>query len=379
MKIPRKRTLVISLIALLVLAGAMLAVRGGGAKPSSPNGATATANAPAGAALIELLQSEVVAAAPRDLQLLLPLSGGLRALNQASIGAKVGGEVREVLVREGESVRAGQVVARIDATEYEARAAQARGQMLASRGQYENARQTFERNRSLVDRGFISGTAFDKFQSELDVAKANLDAAEAGLAVARKSLADTVVKSPLDGMVAVRSVQPGEKVSPDSPLLQVVDLRTLELEGPVPMGDVGRVTIGQTVQLEVEGAGEFEGKLVRINPAVTEGTRSIMVYVRVDNPEGRLRAGMFARGGLVLGQRNGALAVPVTAVRYEGERGFVYTIENGVLAQREVTVGVRDESAGWIEIAGGLPAGAQVVRTNLGTLRVGSQVRLVKA
>ncbi len=373
MKISRNKLLLVVLgLAVLAGAGAMVRKASGSKQPAT------VAAAPA-ANVIELLQTDVVAAAAHDLRVTLPLSGSLRALNQAAVKAKVSGEVRDVLVREGEPVRAGQVIVRIDPTEYQAKVTQARGQMLAQRGQYENARQTWERNRDLVGRGFISKTAFDKFQSELDVAKANLDAAEGGLAVAQKALADTVVKSPLDGMVAVRSVQPGEKVSPDTALLEVVDLRILELEAPVPMADVGRVAIGQPVQLDVEGAGQFEGKLVRINPAVTQGTRSIMVYVRVDNPEHRLRAGMFAQGGLVLGQRAGVVSVPITAVRTEGERAFVYVIENGMLAERPVELGIRDDSAGLVEIAGGLASGAQVVRSNLGTLRVGSQVRLIKA
>lgn len=370
----RRKTILLAVLAVLVLLGATAAVRSArGNKEAKPPVAAA---APAG--LIELLQTDVVTASQRTLRTSLPLSGGLRALNQASVKAKVSGEVQQVLVREGEAVRAGQVIVRIDPSEYEAKVAQARGQMLAMRGQYENSRQTYERNRTLVDKGFISKTAFDNYQSNLDVAKANLDAAEGGLAVAQKALSDTVVKAPLDGTVAIRAVQPGEKVSPDTRLLDVVDLRTLELEAPVPTADVGRARIGQAVQLDVEGSGHFEGKLVRINPAVSEGTRSILVYVRVDNPEGRLRAGMFAKGALVLGEQADAIAVPVTAVRTEGERSFVYVVENGVLAEKAVQTGVRDEESGMVAIVSGLADGAQVVRNNLGTLRVGSQVRLVK-
>ncbi|WP_368667206.1 efflux RND transporter periplasmic adaptor subunit, partial [Cupriavidus taiwanensis] len=122
----------------------------------------------------------------------------------------------------------------------------------------------------------------------------------------------------------------------------------------------------------------FAGKLVRINPAVSEGTRSIMVYVRVDNADQKLRAGMFARGALVLGQRAAVVAVPVSAVRTEGERAFVYAIERDTLAERPVQLGLRDEAGGMVEIVAGLDAGAEIVRNNLGTLRSGSQVRLVK-
>ncbi|MDF3838101.1 efflux RND transporter periplasmic adaptor subunit [Cupriavidus basilensis] len=372
----RKKILIAMLatVAAIAVLGTAAAMRKtGGGKPAP---APAQAAAPG---TVEFLQSDLVDATTQDLRVSLPLSGGLRALNQASVKAKVSGEVQQVLVREGEAVRAGQVIVRIDATEYQAKVAQARGQMLAARGQYENSRQTYERNRELVGKGFISKTAFDNFQSNLDVARANLDAAQGGLEVAQKALADTVVKAPLDGLVAARAVQPGEKVSPDTRLIDVVDLRTLELEAPIPMADVARASIGQAVQLEVEGSGRFEGKLVRINPAVTQGTRSIMVYVRVENPDARLRAGMFAQGALVLGHHAGVVSVPVTAVRSDGERAFVYTIENDVLAEREVKPGIRDEGNGLVEITSGLAAGARVVRNNLGTLRAGSRVKLVKA
>ncbi|MGE8363258.1 efflux RND transporter periplasmic adaptor subunit [Cupriavidus sp.] len=377
----RKKILIVAIAAIAVIGvlSAAAAVRkAGNGKPGAAP-AQATARGAAAPGLVEFLQSDLVDATTQDLRVSLPLSGGLRALNQASVKAKVSGEVQQVLVREGEAVRAGQVIVRIDATEYQAKVAQARGQMLAARGQYENSKQTFERNRELVAKGFISKTAFDNFQSNLDVARANLDAAQGGLEVAQKALADTIVKAPLDGLVAARAVQPGEKVSPDTRLIDVVDLRALELEAPIPMADVARAAIGQAVQLDVEGSGRFEGKLVRINPAVSQGTRSIMVYVRVDNPDARLRAGMFAQGTLVLGRHAGVVAVPATAVRSDGERAFVYSVENDVLAERQVKLGIRDDESGLVEIASGLAAGAKVVRNNLGTLRAGSRVKLVKA
>ena len=219
----RKKILIaaVATIAVIAVLSAAAAVR---KASNGKHGAAPAAGAPE---LVEFLQSDLVDAATQDLRVSLPLSGGLRALNQASVKAKVSGEVQQVLVREGEAVRAGQVIVRIDATEYQAKVAQARGQMLAARGQYENSRQTFERNRDLVAKGFISKTAFDSFQSNLDVAHANLDAAQGGLEVAQKALADTIVKSPLDGLVAARAVQPGEKVSPDTRLIDVVDLRAL--------------------------------------------------------------------------------------------------------------------------------------------------------
>lgn len=358
----RRLVLIIAVVALAVMAAfALLRPRG------------AAAPAPAVAPL-EFLPSDVFTVQPSDLQALLPLTGSLSALQQAAVRAKVSGELSQVLVREGESVKQGQVIARLDTTEYDARVAQANGQMLAAKGEYDKARQVMARNRDLVARGFISKTAFENYEANTAVAKANLDAANGALAVARKALADTVIYAPFDGMVAVRSAEPGEKVSPDAKLFDIVNLTRLELAAAIPLSEAGRIRIGQRVQLQAEGQETtLTGALERINPAATEGTRSIMVYVSVANPDGQLRAGQFVKGGLILEQRPQVLAIPAIAVRTEGERHFVYVIDaQGKLAEQAVQTGLR--SADQVEITGGLQAGTRIVRNNLGTLRTGTPV-----
>lgn len=358
----RRLGLIIVTAAVLVIAAfALLRPRG--------TAAPAPAVAP-----LEFLASDVFTVQPTAVQAVLPLTGSLSALQQAAVRAKVSGELSQVLVREGESVKQGQVIARLDTTEYDARVAQANGQMLAARGEYDKARQVMARNRDLVARGFISKTAFENYEANTAVAKANLDAANGGLAVARKALADTVIYAPFDGMVAVRSAEPGEKVSPDAKLFDIVNLARLELAAAIPLAEASRIHIGQTVELQAEGQDTtITGALERINPAATEGTRSIMVYVSVANPDGRLRAGQFVKGGLVLERRAQVLAVPAIAVRSEGERHFVYAIDaQGKLAEQAVQTGLR--SADQIEITGGLQAGTRIVRNNLGTLRTGTPV-----
>ena len=359
-----RRRLVLIIVALALIVIAMFALL-------RPRG---TAAPTAAVAPLEFLPSDVFTVQPTDVQAVLPLTGSLSALQQAAVRAKVSGELSQVLVREGESVKQGQVIARLDTTEYDARVAQANGQMLAARGEYDKARQVMARNRDLVARGFISKTAFENYEANTAVAKANLDAANGGLAVARKALADTVIYAPFDGMVAVRSAEPGEKVSPDAKLFDIVNLARLELAAAIPLAEASRIHIGQTVELQAEGQDTtITGALERINPAATEGTRSIMVYVSVANPDGRLRAGQFVKGGLVLERRAQVLAVPAIAVRSEGERHFVYAIDaQGKLAEQAVQTGLR--SADQIEITGGLQAGTRIVRNNLGTLRTGTPV-----
>jgi len=332
--------------------------------------------------VLEFLPTDVTQVKARDLRQLMPLSGSLRAFNQASVKAKVAGEVREVLVREGEAVQAGQVIIKMDASDYQSRVDQAKGVLQAARGQLEIATKARDNNKALLDKGFISKTAFDNAASQFDIAAANVESARGALDVAQKALADTVIRAPISGLVSMRMVQPGEKVSADNRLLDVVDLRQMEMEAAVPAGDIMHVALGQEVQVRVEGMpAPLAGKVVRINPATQAGSRSIMVYIQIDNPQAALRVGMFGEARLTTAKKAGVLTVPQTAVQSDAGKTFVYAIEDSKLAQKPVTLGIQgdDGEGGAVEVIGGIADGAQIVKANLGTLRSGTTVRFAKA
>jgi len=334
------------------------------------------------AAALEFLPQEIVAAEPVELRQLLQLSGTLRAVDLATVKSKVAGDVREVLVREGEAVRAGQVVARIDPTEYEARVAQARGNLNNARAQLEIATKARDNNLALVEKGFISRNAFDNSAHQYEAAKASVDASQGALDIVLKSLNDTVLRAPIPGLVSVRYAQPGEKLPADSKLLDIVNLEKLELEAAVPASDIAQVAIGQAVDVRVEGqAGTFTGKVVRINPATQSGSRAVPVYIRLANPQHQLRVGMFAEAQLVLASRPDVLALPQAAIRKEGGSSYVFTIDGGKIARRTVTTGASGISGDEprVEILSGLEAGAQVVRTDMGKLQPGTPVRISPA
>lgn len=348
-------------------------------RPSPP--ATRPAATPVAAAppTLEFLPHEVVTAAPIEIRQTLSLSGSLRAVDMATIKARVAADVRQVLVREGESVRAGQTVVMTDATEYEARVAQARGNLDAARAQLEIATKTRDNNRALMERGFISRNAFDNAASQYAAAEANVAAARGALNIVQKSLNDTVIRTPISGLVAVRYVQPGEKVSPDNKLLDIVNLQKMELEAAVPTSDIAQIVIGQPVSVRIEGLPEsFDGKVVRINPATQAGSRSVLVYVQLANPKNVLRVGMFAEAQLVLRAKQGVLALPQSAVRKDSQGAFVYTIANDQLTRAPVTLGIEGRSGEdyLIEIVSGLDFGTQVVRTDMGNLQAGTRVRI---
>lgn len=318
-------------------------------------------------------------AEPVELRQVLQLSGSLRAVDLATVKAKVGGDVREVLAREGEPVRAGQVLVKMDATEYEARVAQARGNLNNARAQLEMAAKTRDNNLALVERGFISKNALDNSASQYAGARASVEAAQGALDLVQKSVNDTVIRAPISGLVSARLVQPGEKVSADNKLLEIVNLQKMELEAVVPAAEVARVAIGQPVELRVEGLPEsFEGRVARINPATQAGTRSVPVYIQVANPQNLLRAGMFAEARLVLASKAGVLALPQAAVRKDGSGAYVFAIAGGKIERRAVTLGMAGMAGDEFrtEVVSGLDAGTEIVRTDMGNLRPGTPVRI---
>jgi len=369
----KRRTIAIAaLVAAAAAAGGLAAVRG---KPAEPR-AAAKAAAPAA----EFLQEDLAVIEPRALERTLPLTGTLMPLVEATVKAKVAGELVQVAVREGESVKAGQVLAKIDQTEVRARVAAREADVEAARAQLVWADKNRATQNALLEKKFISQNAFDNVQSNFDVAVAKLRAAEADLVVARKSLGDSVLVAPFPGVVAQRHAQAGERVALDARVVSIVDLSRLELEAAVPAAQIGQVRVGQSVAFRVDGFGErpFEGRIERINPSTVSGSRSINVYAVIGNPEGLLRSGMFAQGAASLGRTEGALVVPASAVREEIGRTYVYALVDGRVKKQPVKVGPADPE-GRMQVLEGLAAGDRIVRNNLGSLREGVEAKIVAA
>jgi len=372
-RITRRSMVMVVAVAVVALAVSAVALR------SRQNAVAmeAAASAKAASQVAEFLQDDLYIVEPRNLDRVLPLTGSLMPLTEATVKAKVAGELVAVTVREGESVKQGQLLARIDATEVQARVAAREADVAATKAQLIWAEKNRSQQKALLDKSFISQSAFDNIQSNYDVAIAKQHAAEAELVVARKSLGDAVLVAPFSGIVSLRHAQPGERVALDAKVVSIVDLSRLQLEASVPPAAIGQVQVGQAMTFRVEGFGEreFAGSIERINPAATAGSRSISVYAVIDNREGLLRGGMFAQGALTLSRVDNALAVPASAVREEIGQTFVYVIEDGRVKKRNVKVGPPD-AAGRVQVMDGLAAGDRIVRANLGSLREGLAAKL---
>ena len=367
------------LLALLVIAIALGVTRALGKRKAQNEAATAAAVAAQKAPVYELPPQDVATVEALELAQSVGVSGSLRALQTAAIKARVAGEVQGISKREGDAVQAGEVVARIDSTEAQARVRQAEQQAKSALAQVAIARRAQDNNQSLVQQGFISATALETSTNNLAAAEANHQAAIAALDIARKALGDTTLRAPLSGQVSARLVQNGERVGVDARILEVVDLSGFELEAALAPADAASVAVGQKARLKIEGLDQaVDATVARINPSVQAGSRSVLVYLRLPAAAG-MRQGLFAQGEIVTGQLK-ALAVPLSAVRNDKPQPYIQVIQGGRIAHVPVTLGRQGQRDGEpmlvVDGVAAAPAGTQLLRVQAGLIREGTEVKL---
>ncbi len=325
--------------------------------------------------VIELGALDVIEVKTRELSIGLAISGALKAVNSAIVKARVAGELQGLTVREGDTVKAGQIVARVDPAEYQARVRQAQQLAESAKAQVDIARRAFDNNRSLVDQGFISRTALDTSLASLAASEASYRAAQAGMDVAAKALDDTVLRSPLAGLVSQRLAQPGERVSPEARIVEIVDLSRLELEASLSATESMDLRLGQSAVLQIEGAAKpVNARVVRINPSAVAGSRAVIAYLAVDSAPG-LRQGLFAQGTLGTGRLQ-TLAVPLNAVRTDKPQPYVQWVDKQQVRHQTVELGARGEIDAQVMVGiKGVSEGAKVVSGSVGALRDGTPIK----
>lgn len=307
----------------------------------------------------------------------IDISGSLHAVDSVLIKARVSGELEMLSVREGDRVRRGQLIARIDSDEYANRLEQARQQAASAQAQWRIARQTLDNNQALVAQGFISTNALDTAASNEAAARATLQAAQAAAKVAAKAVADTQLRSPINGLVSQQFAQAGERVAPDARIVEIVDLSRIELEAALKPEDVAQVRVGTPGWLAVDGLPDkLAVKVARINPSAEAGTRAVMVYLSVA-PHPALRQGLFAQGQLDL-SREDAVVLPRAAVRAGATGPFVQALRGGRIVHLPVTLGpggrIEGDATPMVAITNGVQPGERVLRDTIGLLRPGTVV-----
>lgn len=323
---------------------------------------------------LEFLASEVTRPLQAPLPARVEFSGPLVAPGTAVVRARAGGTLLALTVGEGDRVRAGQALGRIDLAEVASRVVEREANVASARAALAQAQRSHASNEGLAAQQFISAIALDNSRAALDTARAQLNAALAALQATRVGLTDATLAAPIAGIVAKRHVLPGEKVSPEQPLLTLVDLARLELAGSVGTHLVSRLAPGLPVQVQVEGLAQpVAGRIARIAPAAEPGTRAIGVTIELANADERLRAGQYAMVHVELADDVPRMTLPATAVTQSAGQDHVWVIEHGLLARRAVTLGRRDERAGRVEVLQGVAPSSTVLAARFENLREGAK------
>lgn len=312
-----------------------------------------------------LSNGDLAAVARADLAAGVPVQGTLKPAVDVSIVAPYPELIEAVLVKEGQAVRRGQLLARFRTSSSELAATSAESQRRVAAAE-------FDRMRNLFREGAVA-------QRDVDLAEAQLHAAEAAAAAANKALDDATVGAPDDGVIATRFVQAGDRVGDGDPLFRLVNTSELEFAASVPTEALDRIRPGDVVSLSVSGVdgATVAGRIARVNAAVDAATRQVKVYVNVPNRDRRLAGDMFASGRILLDVVKGAVSVPAGAVRKgEGGAAYAWVVSAGRLEKRPVTTGVHDEVQDLVEVKGGLREGDRVIASPIEGLVAGQAVRV---
>ncbi|MCC5880185.1 MAG: efflux RND transporter periplasmic adaptor subunit [Idiomarina sp.] len=277
----------------------------------------------------------------------------LEALDEADVIARVSGIVEDILVEEGDYVERGQILAEIDKERFE----QAMHQVAA---ELRGVEQELRRMQEMANRQMASADAVERLQANRDTLKARYRLAEIDVEAA-------TLRAPISGVIAQRYVKTGNLVQQHERqgLFHIVDLSSLQATLHIPERDITQVIPGQAVELEFAQQ-QIQATVTRVSPAVDRVAGTFRVTVEIENPEGRLRAGMFARARLHYQHFDDALRVPHYALVQLDSQQYVFVVEDGIATRRKVDTGIRDGQ--WVQVLDGLSDNARVVITGQNNL-----------
>jgi RND family efflux transporter MFP subunit len=306
------------------------------------------------------------------------ISGTLEPKVEARVRSEITGPVERTFADEGQRVRQGTLLARIDDNSVRDAYLSARSAVRTAESSLQNARRNAERAARLEKAGALPERDLETAQLNQTNAEGALADARARLAAAEKQLAHTQVRSPINGVVSERQVASGDVVQLGAAMFTIVDLRTLRLEATVPVEHIDRLKVGTPVEFGVSGFDrQFKGRIERINPALDPATRQVRIYVGIPNAEQALVAGLFAEGRVATDARR-AVAVPISAVDRRGTEPVVHRVKDGKVDIVPVQLGVRDEAAELVEVAAGVAQGDTVLLGSGQAITEGTPVRVTQ-
>jgi membrane fusion protein (multidrug efflux system) len=335
--------------------------------------------ADAGPVVHQILPSEVTEIAPTTLRQHIKVTGNLVPARQSVVAAQAGGRVLSVSVRPGDSVQEAQILVQIDQANLALTLAQQRATADATRAQLVSSRQQLERTEELARTGLTTPSALEQARSAAAALEANLAALESAVQSAELALSNATVRAPISGIVSERSVEPGQTIQAGTPLFTLVNLEDMDFQASASSTSSALVSPGQAVTVTAAGIDNqtFEGEVSRVSPVAQAGTRTVPIFIALDNDDGRLRGGMFATGQITVAEKADAIAVPLAALREDAEGDYVLKLDNGTLVRQAVTKGTAWDRGGTVEVEG-LNAGDIVITAPLTELSAGDTYTMVE-
>ena len=320
----------------------------------------------------------------------LTLTGSLKPKEVVDVNPKVTGRIEKIHYLVGDRVRSGTLVAEIEDDELEqqfmrseASHAVSKANVVARKAELDNAKANLDRAKLLFDEELLSPQEYQQSQTSLEVMEAQVDLAEAQAQQAQAELNElrirldsTKIYAPMSGVVSARYVDPGALVTPNNPILQVVNLSTMVTQGNVPERNIGKLAVGNSAEVLVDAipGRDFEGRVARIAPILDAATRSAVIEIDIANSDMVLKAEMFARISLDLGSMREATLIPRDGLVYRGQQPGVYIVEGGSTQPifRVIETGLsRDDQ---VEVLANLDAGTRIVGRGATMLRDGDRI-----
>lgn len=329
--------------------------------------------------IMTLRQSETLEIAPSPLRQTVKVTGTLAPATQAHVTAQVAGQVLTIAVRPGDSVQEGDVLAQLDTETLEIQLNQQRATAEATRAQLVSSEQQLQRTEELAAQGLATPSTLEQARAATAALKANLTALESVVRSAELSLAKATVRAPMGGIVSARSADAGQTVGGGTSLFTIVDLAQMEYQASASVSASALVQVGQRVEVTVSGLeGErFSGTVSRVNPVATSGSRTVTIYFVVENPDGKLRGGMFATGNITVFETQDAIAIPAVALREDAEGFYVLALDGSALRRQAVVPGKQWDRGRTIEVSG-VSVGDRIVSLPLTQLVAGSRFQIAE-
>jgi membrane fusion protein (multidrug efflux system) len=366
----------------LAIAAALTACGKGGKEPAKTDTASAQADGKKDEKPVQLLvapedvltvQSNAMASGP-------VITGSIQPERKADLRAEISAVVLQVLKENGEPVKRGDVLVKLDETSIRDSLMSADEAQRAASQAFEQSTRALERLKTLRASGMTSAQALDDAEVRRNTAQSEVSAAKARLVAARQQVDRTVVRAPFDGIVSDRKVSPGDTASIGKELLKVIDPASMRFEGRVSADKIAAVKVGQPVMFRVNGYGDeqFPGVVKRIDPSANDVTRQVEVLVGFSAGKQPRTAGLYAEGRIDADVAD-VLMLPESAMVRAGDKTYAWKVKGGALAKVDLGVGSRDPRSGNFEIKSGLASGDTILRHPNSNLKDGQKAEMAAA